>query len=90
MTKLLEQALREVEKLPEADQDAAAGALVDYLAHRRDVRLTDAQIAEIRRRLAFERTLVSHENARVRIRRGPFATFLEWSSEADERAYRGL
>jgi hypothetical protein len=69
MTKLLEQALREVEKLPEADQDAAAGALIDYLAHRRDVRLTDAQIAEVRRRLASERVPVSHADARARIRR---------------------
>jgi hypothetical protein len=29
MTKLLEQALRQIEQLPEEEQDAAAGALLD-------------------------------------------------------------
>jgi hypothetical protein len=56
MTKLLEQALREVEKLPAGEQDAAAGALMDYLAHRHDLLLTDAQIAEVRRRRALNRS----------------------------------
>jgi hypothetical protein len=50
MTKLLEQALRQIEQLPEAEQDAAAGALLDYVKHMRDMRLTDAQVAEVRRR----------------------------------------
>jgi hypothetical protein len=31
MTKLLEQALREVEQLPEGEQGAAAGALLDFV-----------------------------------------------------------
>jgi hypothetical protein len=52
MTKLLEQALRQVEQLPEGDQNSAAGALLDYVKHMRDMRLTDAQVAEVRRRRA--------------------------------------
>jgi uncharacterized protein YllA (UPF0747 family) len=70
MTKLLEQALRQIEQLPERDQDAAAGALLDYLKHMRDVQLTDAQVAEVRRRRTDRsRVLVSHAEARERIRR---------------------
>jgi hypothetical protein len=70
MTKLLQQALREVERLPAEDQDAAAGALFDYLAHRSDMRLSEAQLAEVRRRRANPmRSYVSHEEAGERIRR---------------------
>ena len=70
MTKLLEQALRQLEQLPDGDQDAAAGALLDYLKHMRDVQLTDAQVAEVRRRRANpDRVLVPHGEARERIRR---------------------
>jgi hypothetical protein len=69
MTKLLEQTLREVEQLPESEQDAAAGALLDYLSHREETRLTDEQLAEVRRRRADpDRKLVSHDEARERIR----------------------
>jgi hypothetical protein len=70
MTKLLEQALRQIEQLPEAEQDAAAGALLDYVKHMRDMRLTEAQVAEVRRRRADpNRKLVSHAEARERIAR---------------------
>jgi hypothetical protein len=70
MTKLLEQALRQIEHLTEAEQDAAAGALLDYVKHMRDARLTEAQIAEIRdRRSDPGRKLVSHAEARERITR---------------------
>ena len=70
MTKLLEQALREIERLAPDDQDAAAGALLDYVKHMRDVRLTDAQVAEVRRRRTDpNRKLVSHDEARERIGR---------------------
>ena len=70
MTKLLEHALRQLEQLPEGEQDAAAGALLDYLKHMRDVQLTDAQVAEVRRRRADpNRVLVSQAEARERIRR---------------------
>jgi len=70
MTKLLEQALRQIEHLSDADQDAAAGALLDYVKHMRDMRLTEAQVAEVRRRRANpDRKLVSLEDARERIAR---------------------
>ena len=70
MTKLLEQALREIERLPESEQDAAAGALFDYLKHMHSVQLTDAQVAEVRRRRADpNRVFVSHADARERIGR---------------------
>jgi len=52
MSKLLEQALVEVKKLPASEQDGAAGALIDYLARRQNSLLTDEQRAEVRRRLA--------------------------------------
>jgi hypothetical protein len=70
MTKLLEQALRQIEHLTEHEQDAAAGALLDYVKHMREIRLTEAQIAEVRRRRADpDRKLVSHAEARERISR---------------------
>jgi hypothetical protein len=70
MTKLLRDAISEVEKLPDGEQDAAAVAMLDYLAHRRDLRVSDEDLAEIRRRRADpDRKLVSHEEARARIKR---------------------
>ena len=68
MTKLLEQALRQLEQLPEGEQNAAASALLDYVKHMHDVRLTDAQVAEVRRRRADpNRKLLTHAEARERI-----------------------
>ena len=68
MTKLLRDTLKQVEQLPEVEQDAAAGALLDYLAHRHDLRVSNELLAEIRRRRADpNRKLVSHEEARERI-----------------------
>jgi hypothetical protein len=70
MTKLLEQALRQIEQLPDSDQNAAAAVLIDYLAHRDDMRLSDSQLAEVRRRRADpERKLVSHDEAKERLSR---------------------
>jgi hypothetical protein len=70
MTKLLEQALREVQQLSADDQNAAAGALLDYVKHMRDISLTDAQLEEVRRRRTDpNRKLVSHAEARERIGR---------------------
>jgi hypothetical protein len=70
MTKLLEEALRQVEQLPPSEQDAAAGALLDYVKHMREMRLTDEQVEEVRRRRSDpDRQLVSHEEARNRIAR---------------------
>ena len=66
MTKLLRDLLKQVERLPEGEQDAAATAMLDYLAHRRELRVSDADLAEIRRRRADpNRKLVSHEEARA-------------------------
>ena len=70
MTRLLEEALREIEKLPDGEQDAAAGALLDYVKHMRDVQLTDAQVAEVRRRRTDpNRKLLSLEEARAHVER---------------------
>ena len=70
MTRLLRDAIRQVEQLPAGDQDAAATAMLDYLTHRRDLRVCDADLAEIRRRLDEpNRKLVTHEEARERIKR---------------------
>jgi hypothetical protein len=68
MTKLLEEALRQVEQLPPGYQDAAAGALLDYVKHMHETCLTDAQVEEVRRRIANpNRTLLSREEAWARI-----------------------
>jgi hypothetical protein len=70
MTKLLEEALRQVEQLPADDQNAVAGALLDYVKHMRDVRLTDEQVEEVTRRIANpNRKLLSLAEARARIER---------------------
>jgi hypothetical protein len=69
MTKLLRDALKQVEQLPDGEQDAAAVAMLDYLAHRHDLRVSDEDLAEIRRRRADpDRKLVSHGEARARIK----------------------
>jgi hypothetical protein len=68
MTKLLGEALRQVERLPPDDQNAAAGALLDHVKHMREIRLTDAQLEEVRRRIANpNRKLLSHAEAWARI-----------------------
>ncbi|MFH0300299.1 hypothetical protein AAFX91_24320 [Bradyrhizobium sp. 31Argb] len=70
MTKLLQEALRQVEQLSPSEQDAAAAALLDYIKHMREMRLTDEQVEEVRRRRSDpDRQLVSHEEARSRIAR---------------------
>ena len=52
MTKLLRDAIKQVEQLPDGEQDAAAAAMLDYLAHRQSLRVSDEDLAEIRRRRA--------------------------------------
>jgi hypothetical protein len=70
MTKLLRDAIKQIEQLPDGEQDAAAAAMLDYLAHRRDLRVSDEQLAEIRRRRVDpNRKLVAHDEARERIKR---------------------
>ena len=68
MSKLLDETIAKVRTLSASEQDAAAFALIDYLDHRQEVQLTDAQLAEVRRRLADpDRVLVSYEDARKRL-----------------------
>jgi hypothetical protein len=70
MTKLLRDVIKQVEQLPDGEQDAAATVMLDYLAHRRDLRVSDEDLAEIRRRRADpNRRLLSHDEARARIKR---------------------
>jgi hypothetical protein len=70
MTKLLRDAISQVEKLPDGEQDAAATAMLDYLAHKNDLRVSDADLVEIRRRRADpNRKLVSHDEFNERLRR---------------------
>jgi hypothetical protein len=70
MTKLLQQAIEQLEQLPEDQQNAAAGALIHYLAHMRDLQLTDEQLAEVRRRRAkADRVSVPLAEVRQRLRR---------------------
>jgi len=50
------------------DQNAAAGALLDNVKHMREIRPTDAQVEEVRRRIANpNRKLLSHAEAWARI-----------------------
>ena len=70
MTKLLRDTLKQVEQLPDGEQDAAAVAMLDYLAHKSDLRVSEEQLAEIRSRRADpNRKLVSHDEARARVKR---------------------
>ncbi len=70
MSELLDQAIAKVRALPVAEQDAAAYALIDYLETRRETRLSDEQLAEVRRRRADPNAVrVSHEEARLFIDR---------------------
>jgi hypothetical protein len=52
MTKLLEEVIAQVRELSEDAQDMAAAELMRYLAVSRDPQLSDAQLAEVRRRRA--------------------------------------
>lgn len=69
MTKLLRQALEEIERLPANEQDAAAGALMDYLDHMKGLRLSDEQAEEVRRRMASPGVTVPLSDVRKRLQR---------------------
>lgn len=70
MTKLLQKAFEQAQKLSQDEQDAAGGALLDYLDHMKGMRLTDEQVAEVRRRMADPNpTLLSLDEIKARIRR---------------------
>lgn len=70
MTKLMDEAIRQVAQLSEDEQDAAAGALLDYVKHMRELELTDEQVAEVRRRRADpNRKFLSLDEVRARVER---------------------
>jgi uncharacterized protein (DUF1778 family) len=69
MTKLLRKTIEEVERLPDSEQDAAAGALLDYLDHRQALRLTDEQLAEVRERLSAPHASMPLSEVRQRLQR---------------------
>jgi hypothetical protein len=70
MSKLLEDTVSEIKKLPAPEQDAAAGLLIDYLANKRPSLMSDEQLAEVRRRVADpNQELVSFDDAKEFIRR---------------------
>ncbi|MGB0747124.1 MAG: hypothetical protein ACPGO3_00115 [Magnetospiraceae bacterium] len=53
MTKLLEQAIAQAKKLPEARQDEAARVLLDVVSQDPDdIHLSEAQLRDLARRLA--------------------------------------
>ena len=69
MTKLLRDAIEQVEQLTDGEQDAAATAMLDYLAHRNDLLVSDEDLAEIRRRRAdpnAKRLTLNEANGRLR------------------------
>jgi hypothetical protein len=68
MTKLLEQTIARIRDLPDDLQDAAAGALLEYLDGLRDLQISDEQLAEVRRRRASgDRSFFSVDEARQRL-----------------------
>jgi len=69
MTRLLDQTIARVRDLPEDEQNAVAGALLEYLDGLRDLQISDAQLAEVRRRRADDRTVVPVAEARERLLR---------------------
>jgi hypothetical protein len=70
MSKLLEQAFEQASQLPDDQQDAAGAALLDYLDDARALRLTDAQVAEVRRRTAdADPRLLTIDNVEARLAR---------------------
>jgi hypothetical protein len=70
MSKLLEKAFEQASRLPEDQQDAAGAALLDYLDYARALLLTDAKVAEVRRRLAdSDSSLLTMDNVETRLAR---------------------
>ena len=70
MSKLIDEAIKVLRTLPEDVQAAAARAIIDYGAdHDDDLRLSDAQAAEIERRMADpNRAIVSLDEVHNRLR----------------------
>jgi hypothetical protein len=70
MTKLLQIALKNLEMLPEARQDEIANAVLDAIGGEHgEYHLSDAQVAEVNRRLGVKRpATVSARKAEHRLR----------------------
>lgn len=70
MTKLLEDAIERLKELPKKRQDQLAAALIEVADNDDDgYRLSDEQVAEVRRRRANpDRNFVSVDQARKRLR----------------------
>ena len=68
MTKLLDDTIARVRGLRDDEQNAAAGALMEYMDALRDFHLSDEQLAEVRRRLsAKDRTVMTIAGVRAAI-----------------------
>ena len=61
MTKLLQEAIEHLKALPETEQDAIAADMIERVTDYSDVRLSEEQQAEVRRRLANPGVPVSEE-----------------------------
>lgn len=71
MSRLLEDAVEVLRQLPDELQETAARAIINFGAgHDEDLRLSDAQVAEIERRIASSnRTMLTFEETRDHLRR---------------------
>ena len=68
MTTLLDKAIARARALPEDEQDAVAGAVMDYLDTSRQLRLTDEQVAEVVRRRGLDKSAyLPLDEARARL-----------------------
>ncbi len=67
MATLLEQAIKALRGLPHDEQNLAAAAVIDYAQREDELGLSDEDVAEVRRRLTSERTLLSMEEVRARL-----------------------
>jgi len=105
MTKLLKKAIAEARRLPPEEQDAIGAMILEEIADEKRwakkfaetkdqlARWADEALAEIEAGrtmpLDFNRRAVAAKTA-AGPAADPFATFGEWSSPEDEKAYRDL
>jgi len=69
MTTLLEQAIKALRDLPQAEQKLAAAAVIDYAQRDDLLELSEDDTAEVRHRIASgERNFLSLDDVRGRIR----------------------
>lgn len=68
MTTLLDKAFARARALPEDEQDAVAGALMDYLDTSPQLQLSDGQVAEVLRRRTLDKSAyLTLDEARERL-----------------------